>query len=362
METCIANKTLEDLDTYKYSSASWAFVLVFVPIVTVFGILCNVAFIVVVYRVHSMRNITNIYLVNLAIADSSLLTIAVCQYIGDYIVLPDYDLRFSFHSTIGCFMPNMLIYLCYYASLWTITIISIERYFAICHPFWHRVVSSKQRSVRMVLAAWFISAIFAGFSVPYTAISLCVLSPDMEVVKIIPSCRFYCDWCAFVLYITDVLQFIIALISNTILYVLIVINLNKETYSFEDNARKFSEAIRTRNAVTKMLVINGILFFVCLFPFSIANIDSIVNYFGLYPFHTELIFPIGWAGRVLFLLNSAINPVIYNITNPRYRSAFKAALLGRNLEHYCNNSLRIRSASQESQISNKSNITRISIL
>ena len=335
METCDSNKTLDQLAKGKYSSASWSFVVIFVPLAATFGVICNLAFMFVVYRVKSMRNITNVYLVNLAIADSLLLLIAVWQYIGDYIVSPVYDLRFSFSTTFACFMPNLLIYLCYYASLWTVTLVSIERYLAICHPFWHRLVSSKTRAIRLVIAVWLVSLIFSGFALPYNSITICVVSVNQEIIKSIPYCEFYCSWCAFALYLTDVLQFIIALIINIIMYVLVVIKLTKKTLPSEDNTNHLTEAHnKTRNAVAKMLIINGAVFFICLFPFIIANIDSIINFFGYYPFNTQFIYPIGWASRVLFLVNSAVNSLIYNATNPRYRSAFRSALFCQGKEQY----------------------------
>ena len=123
------------------TSRTWSFVVIlFVPLVTSFGIFSNCSFIFTVYRVRIMRNITNMYLVNLAITDSCLLIAAFSQYIGDYIVSPDYDLSFSFHTAFGCSVPSFLLYLCRYASWWTVTLVSLERDLAICQIFWHRLL------------------------------------------------------------------------------------------------------------------------------------------------------------------------------------------------------------------------------
>ena len=61
--------------------------------------------------------ITNIFLVNLAIADSYLLVTVFAQYIGSYANSPVYDLEFSFGTVFGCVTANFLIYLCHYTSL-----------------------------------------------------------------------------------------------------------------------------------------------------------------------------------------------------------------------------------------------------
>ena len=328
MEKCTLNTSVDEQAFAKYSSASWAFVVVFVPLIATFGVVCNLAFMFVVYRVKSMRNITNIYLVNLAIADLSLLLVAVWQYIGDYVVSPVYDLQFSFSSTFSCFMPNFLIYLCYYASLWTVTIVSIERYLATCHPFWHRRVNTKSRAIHSLIAVWLVSLLFAGFAILRYSITICVISSDQEIIKSIPYCESYCIWCKLALYITDVLQFLIALIINIVMYILIVIKLLKKTLPSDDTVTNHVTAAhrKTRNAAAKMIIITGAVFFICLFPFTLVNIDLVMRRFEYDLFNAHYN-NIAWTGRVLFLVNSAVNSLIYNATNPRYRSAFRSALL-----------------------------------
>ena len=329
MEHCDENYTVEYYDKYKYSQASWSFVVVFVPLVSAFGILSNCAFIFVVYRVQSMRNVTNIYLVNLALADSSLLVAAFSQYIGDYVVSPVYDLHFSFHTAFGCAVPNFFIYLCYYASLWTITLVSIERYLAICHTFWHRLVSNKTRAFRMILLVWIISLLFALLAAPYTPIKICLMSSPLDSTTkaiMVPYCQFTCDWCSGALYLTDFIQFFVAFVTNIVMYSLIIYKLSNTEFQAEGNSNASNlRVIQTRNAVAKMLIINGVIFFVCLAPFTIANIESIFYFFDSSVFNSKFVNHLGWAGRVLFLVNSSLNPLVYNVTNQRYRLAFRQA-------------------------------------
>ena len=45
--------------------------------------------------------------------------------------------------------------------------------------------------------------------------------------------------------------------------------------------------------------------------------------FGWFELSSTILLPLAWIGRVLFLLNLALNPLIYNASNPRYRLAFK---------------------------------------
>ena len=325
MANCLDNITDDKLASYQYTTSSRAFVTIFVPFVAAVGIFCNGAFVFVVYRVRFMRNITNIYLVNLAIADCSLLFAACSQYIGDYIISPSFDLRFSFYTSFGCSLPNFLIYLCYYSSLWTVTLVGIERYLAICHTFWHRIVSNKNRAIRMVIIVWLVSIFFASFASPYKSATICAVSPNNTsvVTAEFVYCEFSCGWCAKALYLTDLIQFLVAMILNFVMYTLIVYHLSHSSIGSAEDSVQNERSIQTRNTVAKMLIINGVLFFICLFPFSLLNMQNIAEEFGFVAFSKTFVDYTHWIGRILFLINSVSNPFIYNATNPRYRLAFQ---------------------------------------
>ena len=331
MAQCERNVTsVEALDD-QYLTVSWSVILIFVPVVTAFGLLFNSAFIFVVYHVNAMHTITNVFLVNLAIADFSLLAIGFSQYIGSYANSPIYYLGFSFYTVFGCIAPNFLIYLCYYASLWTITLVSVERYLAVCHPLWHRHVKSTRRALRLVVATWIISVLFAIPTIPKKYIqTICVFSSDIgsEIVELIPRCRDKCESCNVVLYITDLLQFVIALIVSVVLYSLIVRRLTKSTrlHRVQRNKSQMT-AHPMRNTVARMVIVNAIVFFVCLTPFAIVNVYNLRYAFKLSTFDSIIKLPLLWVGRVLFLLNSALNPIVYNATNSKYRLAFKEVFL-----------------------------------
>ncbi|XP_072037859.1 thyrotropin-releasing hormone receptor-like [Amphiura filiformis] len=322
MDRCDLNFTS---DQYQYSTLSWSVVLIFVPLVSAFGIFCNLTFIFVVYKVPYMRNITNIFLVNLSIADSSLLAAGGIQYIGDYIVSPKYDLQFSFHTLFGCIVPDFMTYLFFNASLWIITVVSIERYLAICRPLWHRRSKSKRRALRMVMAAWIASALFASFSTPKTVQWYCLISSNAKIIQRVPACRDYCDSCHKVLNILDLTQFVVALIVNTVMYALIVLQLSKSPFSDQNSPASENRANQARNAVARMLIINGIVFFICLFPYSIINVIRIGEAFHVFVVNASWRYTLAWVARIFFLINSTLNPLVYNATNARYRLAFKQA-------------------------------------
>ncbi len=78
MAQCHDNLTSSDAEHFfGYSTADWVVNLIVIPLISAFGIFCNLATIFVVYRIKYMRTVTNVFLVSLAIADSSLLSVTV---------------------------------------------------------------------------------------------------------------------------------------------------------------------------------------------------------------------------------------------------------------------------------------------
>ena len=322
-QLCDTNLTYSESLDVSYSFISGIVIVIFVPLVSIFGILSNYAFIFVVYRVKTMRNTINVFLVNLAVADSSLLVIALSGYTSSFVKSPIYDIASS-QSAAGCAIQTFLVYLCYYASLWTMVLVSIERYLAVCHPLTYRYMRGKGRAIRAVCVIWFISLVFASLTVPYITVETLCLSSyspfDDTINEQYSRCSRDCKKCDLAVYATDLLQFFIALFLNTVLFTLTVRGLVTESAGANALGGKQSK-IRAahRMSVAKMIIVNGIVFFLCLTPFSVVNL----NYIGLFSINYKDTNTLAWIARVLFLLNSALNPLIYNATNSRYRSAFK---------------------------------------
>ena len=321
-QLCDTNLTFNESLDLSYSFISGAIIVIFVPLISIFGILSNYAFIFVVYRVKTMRNTINIFLVNLAVADSSLLVTAFSRYTSSFVNSPKYDILSS-QSGAGCAIQSFLIYLCNYASLWTMILVSIERYLAVCHPLTYRYMHGKRRAILAVCVTWFISLVFAILTVPYTTVeTLCLssYSPDDDTINEQYSrCSRDCKTCNLAIYATDLLQFFIALLLNTVFFTLIIRGLLKSTGVNALSDKQSKTRVAHRMSVAKMIIVNGIVFFLCLTPFSIVNLTNI----GLFSINDKDINVLAWIARVLFLLNSTLNPLIYNATNSKYRSAFK---------------------------------------
>ena len=186
---------------------------------------------------------------------------------------------------------------------------------------------STKRSVYLALASWMIAVLFASPTIgAIMTENICVITSEGGVIiEQIVIC-YDCEYCLIdiVIYATHFIQFVIALTVNIVLYSLIIRRVGKFLFTEADCPEEVKSKKR-RNSVAKMLIVNGIVFFVCLTPISIVNVERLGYYFGWFELSSTISLPLAWIGRVLSLLNFALNPLIYNATNPRYRLAFKQA-------------------------------------
>lgn len=336
---CHTNFTFDDAQKHMYTRANLMFVVVGVPTVLTIGVLGNAGFLVVLYRVKHMRSITNFYLANLSIADLCLLVMSALQYFWTYSHSP-LDVNFVFASTFGCAVPNFLVYLCYFASVWLVTLVATERYMAICYPLQHHIITGTRRSFRLVSIAWGVAFAMTCFAAPYGNPEIvCIDWPDegayANMPVRVPVCRGTCDWCDKTLYAIDPIQFVFAFLINSCMYGRIVMILSKRSALIDDENKNSSSLAAVtsarvqadnRDQVARMLIINTVVFFVCLMPYCITNLNSFVkevNNTGFLTIEESNI--LSWISKLTTLLNSAGNPYLYSATNKRYRKAFMQA-------------------------------------
>ena len=319
---------------YETSPGETVFFSTVFPIVTTIGLLINLSFFFVMYRVKEMQTVTNFYLGNLAAADVALLVTGGLQFIVTGINSPRFTINYSFRTAAGCIATTLFGYGAYFASVFLVTIVMFERYMAICHPLKHRMIRGKGRAVRMSVATWLVSLGMGSCGTFNSDLKIyCVEWQDSSGtihIDTIPVCTPYpvAEVMNSITIIMDLCQYIIAIVFGTYMMTHIIYTLsNREITGGGDGTEKTASFDKARNQVARMLIINGVVFFFCLTPFEIYNIDFFFNVITGYHLITNptAYLVIGWGGRATMLLNSTINPVLYNMTNSRYRNASKRA-------------------------------------
>ena len=261
---CPAGSIFINLDHYKdewietllYSKTDKVMITIVFPFIVTLGLLTNTAFLFTLVRVREMRTITNFYLANLASVDLFFVIVTAVHYFFKYTWSPDFQGGDPWTSTVGCAAISAAIYTPFFASICLVTLVSIERFLAICFPLKHRMINNKSHTVKMVLATWLIALTFTAFVVPnYTKHEVfCLFWPEKWQHRL-PTVINYCNAVTkHFIEISAILQFApfaIALILNTILYALIIIRLSQRDISDNGNQTKGlkSQADKVRNAV-----------------------------------------------------------------------------------------------------------------
>ena len=211
-------------------------VYVVMPLILLIGVLGNVAFILAVVRVPRMQILTNTYLAQVAVCDIIFVISATISYIhtqwGSRV-------RFAVKYThwTGCFSAFYFTLLTYFMSLFLMTLVTAERFYAICYPLkWSRIAAAG-RSRKLLLTLWITSCLFAGLYVLRFAKlqHICVVWPPEEEYSSFPQNIAFCVVVHPHLYViaelAQILPFYILLPLNVYMYATIIYSLNKRASS-----------------------------------------------------------------------------------------------------------------------------------
>ena len=300
--SCETNQTIlnpthaTDLSDFVSTSREWILYQIIWPCMIAFGICTNVSFIWTVINTPSLHTNTYRYLVNLAISDLLFLIPFYIPRIIDY-----HTGLLNRSQTITTSILHTFIYLFMGCSCGTVTLVSLERFLAICYPIKHHLIKGTRRTNIFICLVWCISLCLA----------LLLLVPSE---KIDHGIRNLIEYMHFVL-------FVFLMIFNNVLYTKIYFAV-KTRNNNDLGLNSSSDLTLQHRQVAKMLIVNGVFFFLCvslqIFAFPVTLI---------YPYLTDdypLLFFFMWGllSDIVLGLNACMNPVLYLITNKRYRHAF----------------------------------------
>ena len=323
----------EQLQTFFISSSQTIIITVLFPIIFTFGLIGNITFLLVVLLNKHMRTITNFYLSNLAVAD--ILFIVVSAVIGFWRYAASGGISYAqtFKSTFGCLTSLALVYFTYLASMILVILVSFERYIAICHPLKYRSMkgsSKKGLSIKLTSLTWFVAICIAFIISPYQGrlVKKCIIWPFSDKYHNLPTVIYMCEPLHLVfkdvLALAQAAPFFIAVVVIVMLYSRIVFALRSHSAAMDNQQDQKQAGIRNvQKQVTRMVIANGLVYFLCLAPYQLIYIfDFLWRRMDHNLFENEWALNLLLVSRCMSAFNSAINPLIYALANPKYRRAF----------------------------------------
>lgn len=296
------------------------------PLVFIGGVFNNSAFIYVVVHSQNMQTTTNKCLVHLAVADLLFLIVGVGEKFWGYAysqITPD-DTPYG---PVGCSCFKVARSTAYFASLAFITVVSVERFYAVC-KYQKKRNANTYRNV--IILCWLASFLLALSFIPSIANFHCfhVTWPNEQPFKDFGTlwliCMPYGDGITIYTDAVQTIPFFVLLVVNVCLYCCIISGLNTAIKRAHLTGKRLRNT-EIRNQIAWMLIANGIIFFSLLSPREI--------YFVIKTFvHGDSAVSETWKAvteitGVLSYVNSGINPVVYSILSSKHRKAFQDAFL-----------------------------------
>ncbi|XP_022079665.1 neuromedin-U receptor 2-like [Acanthaster planci] len=328
------NISNDDVFAMPHPTSETIMTTVVLPLIAVLGVLSNSAFIFVVSRLPHMRTPTNYYLVSLAVAD----TMDICGGVMDKLVLflssPLINDQYGYGGTAGCMVATFITNTSYFTTLFLICLVSLEKFYAVCHPL--RVVRGRsgRRAVRAIACACLVAVLLSLTFLPTCGVKIeyCLRWPngneggDFPLFLIAYVAPY--DWLESYMLLCRTSPFFVTLVANFVFYIQIIHALGRQVAAMESHGQAHVRAgPYARNMAARMLVVTGVAYFVLLAPFEVTQLCFLIGYFrgDVYVLDEHQAFVLVQVVRIFSYINSAINPFIYGVINRKYKEAYKLA-------------------------------------
>ncbi|XP_036406480.1 trace amine-associated receptor 1-like [Megalops cyprinoides] len=291
----------------------------------------NLLVITAIAHFKQLHTSTNYLILSLAVCDffmgafvmpcSAVRTVLGCWYLGDFMC--------KIHTS-----TDLMLTIC---SIFHLSFISIDRYFAVCNPLMYRSIISSVTILIMLTTSWVLPAIFA-FGLIYSEVYMRGFEDSVvPQVMCLGSCTLVFSPEASL--ISTILAFFLPGLILLCIYLKIYTVARKQaraikqmTKQLDTDAANESRVSRQERKGAKTLAVVVGVFLTCWTPFFLCNIIGPFTGYSAPPLLYDALF---WFGY----FNSACNPVVYAFFYSWFRKALKIIICG---EIFYSNSCQMR--------------------
>ncbi|XP_069172707.1 allatostatin-A receptor [Procambarus clarkii] len=307
---CNKNATGEENPAFEYAFIVAIVVPIIFGIIVLVGLFGNTLVVIVIIANKQMRSTTNYLIFSLAMADLLFIVFCVPFTASDYI-LPTWPF-----GSIWCKTVQYLTYVTAYASVYTLLLLSFDRFLAVVHPIAALTIRTEKNALHSITLSWIL------------ILTSCIplyLCHGIKKQKFEDEVYFQC---AFLDHEYNHMAFHIGFITTmyfvplTVIVVLYLMILNRLWYGVSLGGSRSAESVRGKKRVTRMVVIVVVTFIVCWFPIQLVLLLKSLNMYEMTTFN--IIMQI--AGQVLAYINSCVNPILYAFLSDPFRKAFRKVI------------------------------------
>lgn len=280
-------------------------------VIFIIGIIGNSLVIYVVLRFAKMKTVTNLYILNLAVSDA-------CFLVTLPFIISTTLLEHWIFGTAMCKIYNVLYSINFVTSVLTLTVLSGDRYLAVCHP----IRSGKYRTVNIAyflcLCIWSVSFLVMLPIILYSTTVPNYRNPALETCTIQwPSNQLLPQGKAFTWY-TFLLGFAIPVSMITVFYTSVIVRLTCAGQMIKSKGKK-----KSHRKVTKLVLAVILVYVCCWLPHWVFQInltfqppEKRLKDWEIYLFNVF---------TVLTFANSMLNPLLYAFLSDNFRRSFAKA-------------------------------------
>ncbi|KAK6292820.1 hypothetical protein J4Q44_G00363210 [Coregonus suidteri] len=272
-------------------------------VVFVVGLVGNCLVMYVIIRYTKMKTATNIYIFNLALADALVTTTMPFQS-------TDYLLNSWPFGEVVCKVFISIDYYNMFTSIFTLTMMSVDRYVAVCHPVkaldFRTPINAKMINVCiwMLSSAAGIPALLLGGTQTNNGTTECALQfPEP-----------YVYWDTLMKICVFVFAFVVPVLIITVCYSLMVLRL--KSVRLLSGSR---EKDRNLRRITRLVMVVVVVFVVCWTP---IHIFILVKALVSVP-ETTAVMAAYFFCVALGYTNSSLNPVLYAFLDENFKRCFR---------------------------------------
>ncbi|XP_015216870.1 neuromedin-U receptor 1 [Lepisosteus oculatus] len=331
-DLCLSQEEL--LEKYLGPRRSSFFLPVCIAYLMIFvvGAVGNALTCTVIARNKVMRTPTNYYLFSLAVSD--LLVLLLGMPLELYEMWSNYPFLFG---KGGCYFKTFLFETVCFASILNVTALSVERYIAVVHPLKAKYVVTRTHAKRVIVTVWAVSVLCAIPNTSLHDVSYLVSATGCQIQESAICTLVKPRWMYnLIIQITTLLFFVLPMLTISVLYLLIGLQLKREKMLQVLEAKsglgrdsyhniRIQQQKARRRQVTKMLFVLVVVFAICWAPFHTDRLMwSFINHWTSFMHHLYQCVHI--ISGVFFYLSSAVNPILYNLMSTRFREMFKEVM------------------------------------
>lgn len=300
--SCAPAEEEEAAGTRDTGAAGMVAIQCIYALVCLVGLVGNALVIFVILRYAKMKTATNIYLLNLAIADELFM-------LSVPFVASSAALRHWPFGSVLCRAVLSVDGLNMFTSVFCLTVLSVDRYVAVVHPL--RAATYRRPSVAKLinLGVWLASLLV---TLPIAIFADTRPARGGQAV----ACNLHWPhpaWSAVFVVYTFLLGFLLPVLAIGLCYLLIVGKMRAVALRAGWQQRRRSE-----KKITRLVLMVVAVFVLCWMPFYVVQLLNL--------FVTSLDATVNHVSLILSYANSCANPILYGFLSDNFRRSFQRVL------------------------------------